>query len=172
MTVCLSVFSVWLSVCLSVFLSFCLNSEHFSEKKEVKDVVLEAPAVEENENKLIEKKVKIEEKDDGALKKDREIVEPQIKKDEKVLEPKRKEVHPDPKKMDEKVKEKMAVDVGKEDSKEEIVDKDKKVDKLEEKKEAEEQKFAILPPKEASGPGEGGKPYKESPEIKYFFNPI
>ena len=45
------------------------------------------------------------------------------------------------------------------------------VDKVEEKKEAEEQKFAILPPHEASGPGENGKPYKvdkekAKPEIK------
>ena len=47
----------------------------------------------------------------------------------------------------------------------------KNVDKVEEKKEAEEQKFAILPPHEASGPGENGKPYKvdkekAEPEIK------
>ena len=48
---------------------------------------------------------------------------------------------------------------------------DKMADKIEEKKEAEEQNFAILPPKAADGPGENGKPYKVDmekvePEIK------
>ena len=53
------------------------------------------------------------------------------------------------------------LDDGSEDSKDFV---DKMADKIEEKKEAEEQNFAILPPVAAEGPGENGKPYKVDTE--------